>query len=192
VDQDLFDRLTRGLGRGMPRRRISELAAGALAALGVASAEAGKKKKKKKKKSPQPLPAACVVSCAGKPCGASDDCGGVCGAGSCPTGLTCGDNGCPPSGPVCCGAAGAGCAVSCDCCDELFCSDRQGDICANCATTQAPCATIDDCCFNDNICGDSVCATDRCCGQAGAFCTLTCDCCTGFGCNTSINECEAL
>src|SRR5687768_3735270 len=35
----------------------------------------------------------CSPNCKGKSCGASDGCGGVCSAGSCPAGTTCGGGG---------------------------------------------------------------------------------------------------
>src|SRR3954467_2097881 len=54
VDSEQFDRWTQGLNTRFSRRGLSSIAAGTMAALGLA-ATADAKKKKKKKKKPSPL-----------------------------------------------------------------------------------------------------------------------------------------
>ncbi|MDI3282207.1 hypothetical protein [Polyangium sp. 15x6] len=68
---------------------------------------------------PEDPPPTCTISCAGKPCGAANGCGGKCGTGSCPAGTTCGGGGvyaqcgCTPqcSGKAC--GAPDGCGGAC-------------------------------------------------------------------------------
>jgi hypothetical protein len=72
---------------------------------------------------------ACVATCDGRACGASDGCGGTCGAGMCPAGEACVDGACacsaascptgccsadgcvPEASPVACGTGGNACVV---------------------------------------------------------------------------------
>ncbi|MFT4040825.1 MAG: right-handed parallel beta-helix repeat-containing protein [Thermomicrobiales bacterium] len=126
-DEDAVDQV---MGRRWVRRRVVGLLAGPLAGLGLGAASTAKKKKKKvtlclngqtlkvpkkKRGSLQRQGAtagactACVASCAGKPCGADDGCGGECG---CPAGQVCGAGVCQacnvvcaPGDPAACGAA---------------------------------------------------------------------------------------
>jgi hypothetical protein len=93
MDDRRFDHLTRILATTAPRRVFSgALSGGLLVTLRDWSGEdaAAKKRRKKKKKKPP----VCAPKCAGKVCGDSDTCGGVCTA--CPSGKECKNNTCVP------------------------------------------------------------------------------------------------
>ena len=108
---------------------------------------------------------ACHAACVGKPCGASDGCGGTCG---CPDGLQCQEGQCLYCTPNCWGkvCGDDGCGAPCGTCDG-------GSVCWHDACCSPAC--------DGKTCGDDGCGGT--CGsctwpatcQDGQCCTPTCD-----------------
>lgn len=120
MDEDRFDRWTRGLDGQLTRRSLGlgGLVGGALVALGLAAETDAKKKKKKKKKKPVPTPTP-QPQCAGRAaiCTAASGCcsNTCCLVGGQPEG---GEKTCRVAGDICCTAAegGGSCPAGAVCC----------------------------------------------------------------------------
>lgn len=141
---------------------------------------------------------ACQPQCAGKACGAPNECGGICSIGSCPEGQLC-------SGGQCvCNALS--CATGC--CENNFCypgdddsrCGTQGGLCADCDAAEQQCQQDRVCRTCQPQCAGKACGAPDSCGgfcqtgscAAGQRCAAgqcICDgtscpggCCDGNGC----------
>jgi hypothetical protein len=114
---------------------------------------------------------ACVENCAGKACGADNDCGGICANGSCPEDQTCGGGGTRGTPGVC-----GNCTIDDDCDDGVACTV---DACTNGVCAHTP---------DHGFCRGTDIDTD-CAGTSGSGCVcrcggcgdgICCDCCFFF------------
>jgi hypothetical protein len=170
--------LTRNLSRRGAMAGLATLTGYSLTRL---DARAKRKKKKKKKKAAiqcKPLAQAC--------------------SGDCCAGLSCEDRAVAscPAGNHCCAGVGGNCQDSCHCCGGLNCSERESDTCQNCGFVGTDCPNgNDDCCSLANSCGAVTKAQcnvtgNVCCGNKGASCLFTCECCGDMRCSERTETCQ--